>query len=74
MDIIVSHINADFDAYASMVAARRLYPGAKLVFPGSQEKKLREFISEFHPAEVVRLKDLEASEVDRIILVDTKSP
>lgn len=70
----MSHINADFDAYSSMVAAKRLYPKAKLVFPGSQEKKLREFISEFHPEEAVRLKDLDVSKVDRVILVDTKSP
>ncbi len=36
MEVISSHTNADFDALASMVAAKKLYPGAKLVFPGSQ--------------------------------------
>ena len=45
MEIITSHINADFDALASMVAAKKYYPGAVLVFPGSQEKSVREFLS-----------------------------
>ncbi len=74
MDIIISHVNADFDAFASMVAAKRLYPGARLVFPGSQEKKVRDFIDSFHPVEVTRLKDLDVSEVRRAVIVDTKSP
>ena len=36
MDVITTHINADFDCLASMVAAKKLYPEAKLVFSGSQ--------------------------------------
>ncbi|MBW1814424.1 MAG: hypothetical protein JRJ39_12375, partial [Deltaproteobacteria bacterium] len=35
--IITSHMNADFDAFASMLAAKKLYPDALVVFPGSQE-------------------------------------
>ena len=35
-EIITTHINADFDALASMIAAKRLYPEATLVFSGSQ--------------------------------------
>ena len=42
-EIITTHVNADFDALASMIAASKLYPGAALVFPGSQEKNLRNF-------------------------------
>jgi len=37
--IITSHVNADFDAIASMLAAQKLYPGSVIIFPGSQEKK-----------------------------------
>jgi len=73
MDIITSHTNADFDAFASMVAARKLYPGALLVFPGSQEKKVRDFIAAFQPVEISRVKDIEIAQVRRLILVDTKS-
>ena len=42
-EVITTHVNADFDALASMIAAGKLYPEAALVFPGSQEKNLRNF-------------------------------
>ncbi len=74
MDIITSHTNADFDSFASMVAAKKLYPEAKLVFPGSQEKKLRDFLEAFHPVEINRIKDLDLSKVTRLIIVDAKIP
>lgn len=74
MDIIVSHINADFDSLASMVGATKLYPNAKVVFPGSQEKKVRDFIAAFQPLEICRIRDIELSKVERLIIVDTKSP
>ena len=41
--IITSHINADFDAIGAMLAAQLLYPEAVIIFPGSQEKNLRDF-------------------------------
>ena len=37
--VIATHVNADFDALASMLAAQKLYKNALVVFPGSQEKK-----------------------------------
>ncbi|OHE56390.1 MAG: hypothetical protein A2Z47_14100 [Thermodesulfovibrio sp. RBG_19FT_COMBO_42_12] len=74
MDIITSHMNADFDAFASMVAAKKLYPEARIVFPGSQEKKLRDFIEAFHPIEIKRIRDIDLSGVTRLIIVDTKIP
>jgi tRNA nucleotidyltransferase (CCA-adding enzyme) len=74
VDIITSHINADFDSLASMVAARKLYPEAEIVFPGSQEKKLRDFLSAFHPVSIKRIKDIDLSKVKRLIIVDTKIP
>jgi tRNA nucleotidyltransferase (CCA-adding enzyme) len=73
MDIIISHTNADFDSFASMAAARKLYPDAVLVFPGSQEKKLRDFLAAFQPVEISRIKDIDFAKIERIIIVDTKS-
>ena len=63
MDIITSHTNADFDALASMVAAGKLYPGAKLVFPGSQEKSMRDFFLEsaFYALEAERLRNVDVT-------------
>ncbi len=74
MDLITSHINADFDSLASMVAAKKLYPEAKIVFAGSQEKKLRDFIEAFEPIEIKRIKDIDLSKITRLIIVDTKNP
>ncbi|MFZ3137631.1 MAG: CBS domain-containing protein [Thermodesulfovibrionales bacterium] len=74
MDIITSHINADFDSLASMVAAKKLYPNAEIVFPGSQEKNLRDFIEVFHPVKIKRIKDIDFSKVEKLVIVDTKIP
>ncbi|HTG01262.1 MAG TPA: CBS domain-containing protein, partial [Nitrospirota bacterium] len=76
MEIITSHTNADFDALASMVAAKKLYPEAKLVFPGSQEKSMRDFFLEsmFYTLEVERLRNIDIAAVTRLILVDNRNP
>ncbi len=74
MDLIISHINADFDSLASMVAAKKLYPEAMIVFPGSREKKLRDFMESFHPIDVKRIKDVNLSKITKLIIVDTKTP
>jgi tRNA nucleotidyltransferase (CCA-adding enzyme) len=72
MDIITTHINADFDCLGGMAAAARLYPGALLAFPGSQEKGVRDFIarhSGFSPV-FTRAKDIDLTAVTRLIIVD----
>jgi len=74
MEVIITHINADFDALASLLAAHKLYPEAKLVFPGSQEKSLRDFFvrSTFYVLEADRVKDIALEKVTRLIMVDTR--
>jgi len=75
MEIITSHSNADFDALASMVAAKKLYPNARLVFPGSQEKSMRDFFLEsaFYAVEVDRLKNIDVNSIERLIIVDNRN-
>jgi tRNA nucleotidyltransferase (CCA-adding enzyme) len=73
VEIITSHINADFDALASMLAAKKLFPEAKIVFPGSQEKKVREFLEAFPLVGISRLKDIDLDKIKTIIIVDTKN-
>ncbi|MFZ0449213.1 MAG: CBS domain-containing protein [Desulfatiglandaceae bacterium] len=72
--VITSHINADFDALGSMIAAEKLYPGAIMVFPGSQEKHLRDFFlhSSSYLYDFVKLKDIDLGKVKRLVLVDTR--
>jgi tRNA nucleotidyltransferase (CCA-adding enzyme) len=74
MDVITTHINADFDSLGSMLAAKKLYPNAILVFPGSQERSLREFFihSTLYAFEVERIKNIDLEKVKRLILVDTR--
>jgi tRNA nucleotidyltransferase (CCA-adding enzyme) len=74
MEVITTHINADFDSLASMLAAKKLYPRAVLVFPGSQERSLRDFFihSALYALEVERIKNIDLREINRLILVDTR--
>ncbi len=73
MEIITSHLHADFDSVASMVAAQKLYPNAILVLPGSQEKNVRDFFDQsIQVFNFQRLKNIPLQEVSKLILVDTK--
>ena len=74
MEVIVSHINADFDALASMIAIRKIYPEAVMVFPGSQEKNIRDFFiqSTIYAFAFERIKNIDLEKVKRLILVDTR--
>ena len=74
MEIITTHLNADFDAFASMVAAKKLYPDALVAFPGAQEKNLRDFFIEstLYILSIERAKDIDLDQVKRLILVDTR--
>jgi tRNA nucleotidyltransferase (CCA-adding enzyme) len=76
LTVITTHINADFDALASMLAAQKLYPDALVVFPGSQEKNLRNFFikSMVYLLNMVSIKDVDLSKLARLVLVDTKQP
>jgi len=76
LTIITSHINADFDAIASMLAAQKLYPDSLVVFPGSQEKNLRNFFIEsmVYLFNMANIKDIDFSNVKRLVLVDTRLP
>jgi len=72
MDLITTHINADFDALGSLVAARKLYPGARLLLPGSQEKAVREFLALAKEEVAVEgERECRLDDVTRLIIVDT---
>ncbi|MCP4747066.1 MAG: CBS domain-containing protein [Desulfobacteraceae bacterium] len=73
--IIATHINADFDALGSLLAAQKLYPEALVVFPGSQEKNLRNFFvqSMAYLFNLAEIKTIDLKTVQRLVLVDTSS-
>ena len=74
LTVITTHINADFDALASMLAAQKLYPDAVAVFPGSQEKNLRNFFikSMVYLFNMADIKDIELADIKKLVLVDTR--
>lgn len=75
MEIITTHTNTDLDALASMVAAKKLYPEAQMVFPGKLSKNVEEFMSLHKDIFTVKtIKEINFNAVKRIILVDTKNP
>ncbi len=72
MDVITTHINADFDCLGAMVAAEKLYPGALMAFSGSQEKSLREFFGKTggYGLPLAKAREVDLSLVTRLIIVD----
>ncbi len=73
MEIITTHEMADFDALASSVAAKKLYPTAHLVLPGSQEKQVRDYLKESPFAlELIPANKVKPEDVGLMVVVDTK--
>lgn len=72
--VITAHTNADFDALAAMIAASKLYPSAVLIFPGSQEKNLRNFFiqSATYLFNFKNFKDIDQASVETLVVVDTR--
>jgi len=74
-EILTTHVGADFDAFASVVAARALYDGAVPVLPGSLNRNVREFVALYmHGADRWYGRDVDIERVVRVIVVDTQLP
>ena len=71
-EVIAGHGNTDFDAFASMLAARRLYPEATVALAGTVNRNVREFAS-LHADELglVDASRLELDAIRRLIVVET---
>jgi tRNA nucleotidyltransferase (CCA-adding enzyme) len=73
-EVIATHGNTDFDAFAAMLAARRLYPGA-VVAVGALNRNVRDFYR-LHADElgyVVEAARLELDAIRRLVVVETSS-
>jgi tRNA nucleotidyltransferase (CCA-adding enzyme) len=72
--LILSHANVDFDAFAGMLAAQLLYPGARVCLHGGVNRNVREFYN-LHADQI---PSIDASAVDRdsvrrLVLVEATS-
>ena len=76
LTLITTHQNADFDALASLLAAQKLYPEALVIFPGSQERNLRNFYIEsmVYMFNMGDIKNIDLARVNRLVVVDTRQP
>jgi tRNA nucleotidyltransferase (CCA-adding enzyme) len=75
MNLITSHVGADFDALASMVAAQLLYPDSVAAFAGSVDRNVREFVSLFEEElDVRRPSEVAVEQVTNLVMVDTQNP
>ncbi|MGB6290821.1 MAG: bifunctional oligoribonuclease/PAP phosphatase NrnA, partial [Desulfobulbales bacterium] len=74
MEVITTHMNADFDSLASMVAAKKFYPDAVMSFAGSQEKNIRDFFAQFshYFLDFKRQKEIPLNKVTKLIIVDAR--
>ncbi len=71
-ELIASHGNTDFDAFAAMVAAGKLYPEAAISLGGAVNRNVREFQALYADLiPVVDPGDVDRDGVRRLILVDT---
>src|ERR671924_502057 len=70
--VIATHTNADFDALASLLAVRRLYPGSVAALPGSLARNVREFYR-LHADEldVCETSRLDPAAIERLVVVET---
>jgi tRNA nucleotidyltransferase (CCA-adding enzyme) len=74
LTVITTHLNADYDALGSMLAAQKLYPGSVVVFPGFHEKNSKNFFvnSMAYLFNMTDIRQINLSKVKTLVVVDTK--
>jgi tRNA nucleotidyltransferase (CCA-adding enzyme) len=74
-ELIATHTNTDFDAFAAMVAAHKLYPEAVMCLSNAVNRNVREFHGLYaDEIETVEPAAIDLTAVHRLILVDTVHP
>ncbi len=71
MKIITTHPNPDFDAFASALAAQRIYPDHEIVVSGRMPKQLADFLGSYFPSLSYHLlRKIELKSIESLIIVD----
>ena len=74
MQIITSHVNTDFDALASMIAAKKLYPDAQLIISDKLENRVQRFLNIYRDVfDFVPSARIDWDSVTEMIIVDVAS-
>ncbi len=71
--IIIPHVNIDYDALASTIAAKKLFPDAEIVLHGTKEKSMKNFFINtiIYSLDVKSERDINLEDVEELIIVDT---
>ncbi|BBB31870.1 CCA tRNA nucleotidyltransferase [Thermotomaculum hydrothermale] len=75
MKIITSHINLDFDGYAACCLLSLFFKDYSIVFPGSKEDKVNDFVKknkDWLPEEK-KLSEIREKELKSAVIVDTSA-
>jgi tRNA nucleotidyltransferase (CCA-adding enzyme) len=74
MEIIITHLSSDFDSFAGMVAAKKVYKRAQIVLPTAINQNVRKFITLYEDElpSLLDPKSIDFSKVKRAIVIDTK--
>ncbi len=71
---MTTHLGADFDAFGAAAGGLLLVPGARVVFPGSQEAAVRRFVAaEEVRLPEVRVRELRRAKIESALVVDCAS-
>jgi tRNA nucleotidyltransferase (CCA-adding enzyme) len=74
MIVICSHISCDLDAFSSMIAARLLFPEAKISLCGATEESVKQIINEFpEKFDIIKEKSIPLDQLKSVILVDNSN-
>jgi tRNA nucleotidyltransferase (CCA-adding enzyme) len=69
MEIIACHNCTDFDTFASMVAAKKIYPEASLVFSGIFDTNVKKFMTLHNDltSSTISIKNIDLSQIKKLI-------
>lgn len=74
MSLILTHEKTDFDAVASMLGAKKLFPAAVALLPRHLNRNVQQFLNLYWDSlPFVRPEDWRKRPVDHVILVDTQT-
>jgi tRNA nucleotidyltransferase (CCA-adding enzyme) len=74
VDAILTHENADFDAVASLIAAKKIYPEATALLPRRVNRNVRDFLILYGEAFALTQQDqAPRRRFKRVLLVDTQN-
>ena len=74
MNIICSHFNCDLDALASMIAAKLLFPDAKLCLAGAADITVRQLIKDYPGRfDIIKERAINLKNIKSVIMVDNSN-